>query len=412
MKLSVLDLKVVDSRLWILAKGNLYSYLDDLKDDFYSYSIQRKIVKNRYLDTLVKTVVQGDPIPLITLTYTEKNVKAQIGKSFEANMKKVEILDGLQRTFRLWIYYVLANEFEEKPTENATEFAKDVKRRYPQIFETGTISFSSIKELIEGKGFPKIKKAFQSSELYFIIWGNLSKKEIIHKMLILNAGQRSVSKTHQYELLFLSLWEDLEDQLKGIRLYREKDVHANEIKVGKREIGDYIFSSIIVGLRSFAEGKPLKVSGDLDVVGTAFEDDYKEINESIFNADFIKTFLARLKEVDKIICTNEGDEGKNWFVRETTIVGILSGLGEFLEISEDTSLKELQAKTKHGFDILVERSKRPGFKLEQFRDEYNFLYNRSINVGTFVRKAIKNYTIDLLNKKNPSWSALFSDMKK
>jgi hypothetical protein len=412
MKLVVLDTKAIASRNWLLGKGNLFEYLNDLKEEFYTYSIQRKIVKNRYLDSIVKTVTNGDPIPLITLTYTEKKIKFQVGKTIDVNMGKVEILDGLQRTFRLWMYYKLIEEFEKRSITSAAEFAKNIKERYPFIFETGIISFSTIRELVETNGLLEIKNAFKKFDLYFIVWSNLSKKEVIHKMLVLNAGQRSVSKTHQYELLFLSLWEDLEGRLKGIRLFREKETTAGEIKSGRRDIGDYIFSSIIVGLRSFLGGKPLKVSGDLDVVGTAFEDDYRDINEDVFNVEFIRTFLNYIKEIDKAVFKKEGDEGKKWFVRETTIVGILAGLGEYLEMSEELSIKEINARTKTGFDLLLKKSTAPGFKLTQFRDQYNILYNRSVNVGTFVRRVIKNYTVELLQGKSPSWATFFNEIKK
>jgi hypothetical protein len=51
---------------------------------FYNFSIQRKIVKNQYLDTLVSTIKHGDPIPLITLTYNEKGLKR---KKMQSNVK-------------------------------------------------------------------------------------------------------------------------------------------------------------------------------------------------------------------------------------------------------------------------------------------------------------------------------------
>src|SRR5689334_19852767 len=107
MKLTILDYKQLPDRGWILCRGNLLEYLENLKEDFYKFSIQRKIVKNQYLDTLISTIEQRDPIPIITLTYNDKNIKVNVGDILNINMQNVEILDGLQRTFRLWAYYTL-----------------------------------------------------------------------------------------------------------------------------------------------------------------------------------------------------------------------------------------------------------------------------------------------------------------
>jgi hypothetical protein len=408
-KLKILDCKTLDDRQWMLCRGNLADYLENLKKDFYNFSIQRKIVKNQYLDTLVSTIKQGDPIPLITLTYNEKGLQLVVGNDINIDMNNVEILDGLQRTFRLWAHDVLIKEFEKRKIKEPTAFAKEIKSEYPIFFDTGILSLTKVKNFYAENEFEKIKSAFSEFDVYFIIWVNLPPKKVIHKMLVLNAGQRSVSKTHQFELLFLYLWEDLQKEQLGINLFREKDEVASKVKNGERNSGDYMFTSVIVGLRSYLEKKPLRVSiGDLDVSELSQDESSSGINEDIFSADFIRSFLKHIKEIDNAVITKEGDEGKRWFVKDTTLSGMLAGLGEYLQLNENSSLDYLTQVTDKGFVELLEKSKSVGFNLKEFKEQYNILSSRSVNIGNFIRKVVMNYTVSLLKDEKPSWQNIFS----
>ncbi len=408
-KLKVLDSKTLDDREWMLCKGKLTDYLGSLKKDFYNFSIQRKIVKNQYLDTLVTTVKQGDPIPLITLTYNEVGLQPVVGADVNIDMNNVEILDGLQRTFRLWAHNTLVKEFESKKVEQPTQFAKMIKEEYPIFFDTGILSLTKIKNFYAENEFTQIKEAFKDFDVYFIVWVNLPPKKVIHKMLVLNAGQRSVSKTHQFELLFLYLWEDLQKEELGINLYREKDSVANKVKSGERIAGDYMFTSVIVGLRSYLEKKPLRVSiGDLDVSELGQEESSSGINEEIFSADFIRSFLAHIKEIDEAIIAKEGEHGRKWFVKDTTLSGILAGLGQFVQINENSNIDSIKHITTAGFEELLQKSQEVGFRLTEFEEQYNILSSRSVNIGNFIRKVVMNYTIALLKGEQPTWQDVFT----
>ncbi len=412
--LKILDCKTIDERQWMLCRGNLADYLSSLKNDFYNFSIQRKIVKNQYLDTLVTTIKQGDPIPLITLTYNEKGLQPVVGNDVNVNMDKVEILDGLQRTFRLWAHDVLIKEFDNRKIKEPTAFAKEIKREYPIFFDTGILSLTKVKNFYAYDEFEQIKNAFNNFDVYFIVWVNLPPKKVIHKMLVLNAGQRSVSKTHQFELLFLYLWEDLQKEKLGINLFREKDELANKVKSGNRNAGDYMFTSVIVGLRSYLEKKPLRVSiGDLDVSELGQEESSGGINEEIFSADFIRSFLSHIKEIDEAVIAKEGEEGKKWFVKDTTLSGMLAGLGDYLQLNENSSLAYLTKETDKGFVELLDKTKTVGFNLSEFKEQYNILSSRSVNIGNFIRKVVMNYTVELLKNEKPSWQNIFnSSLKK
>ena len=408
-RLKILDCKTLDDRQWMLCRGNLAEYLESLKKDFYNFSIQRKIVKNQYLDTIVTTIKQGDPIPLITLTYNETGLEPIVGDDVNINMDNIEILDGLQRTFRLWAHDILIKEYDKRQIEEPTTFAKEIKNQFPIFFDTGILSLTKVKKFYSENEFQQIKSAFKDFDIYFIIWVNLPPKKVIHKMLVLNAGQRSVSKTHQFELLFLYLWEDLQKEQLGISLYREKDEKANKIKGGERNAGDYMFTTVIVGLRSFLEKKPLRVSiGDLDISELGQEESSRGINEEIFSADFIRSFLQHVKEIDEAVITKEGDEGKKWFVKDTTLSGILAGLGKYAEINENSDIDYLLQITEQSFKELLQKTKDVGFNLVEFKQQYNILSSRSVNIGNFIRKVVMNYTITLLQGEQPSWEKIFN----
>jgi len=406
---TILDRKTLENRIWLLCKGNLKEYLKELKNDFYKFSIQRKIVKNQYLDTLVSTIKQGDPIPMITLTFQSNDLDTNVGSIMSIDMDNVEILDGLQRTFRLWAHHILINEFAKSDEKQIVPFTKQLKEQYPELFDTGVLSLNKIKSLYSLDGsFEAIETAYTSFEIYFVVWINLTPKQIIHKMLLLNAGQRSVSKTHQFELLFLYIWEDLAKHT-VIKLYREKDQLANQVKSGKRNVGEYMFTSIIVGLRSFLENKPLRVTiDDLDFDEYQSELTSGEVDETIFSAEFIMSFLDKLKEIDEVVVEKNGDEGKKWFVKDTTLSGVLAAMGSYGGVKSNMSIYELQTITDRVFNKLKEKIETVGLDINGFTEQYNTLSSRSVNIGNFIRKVTMDYILNLLNGNGMTWEDSFS----
>jgi hypothetical protein len=206
-KIEVLDEKDLQDAQWVLCKGNLMDYLVSLKPSFYDYIIQRKIVKNRYLNSIVNTVVGSEPLPIITLTSIVKIGTPSKGKVISLDMEKVEILDGLQRTFRLWAYSRIIQEFKKNRDLSPIDFSKALKVKYPEFFDSGIVNLTKIKSYYNDDSFDTIENAFKNFDVYFFLWNGLTPGKVIHKMLVLNAGQRPVSLAHQYELLFLYVLE-------------------------------------------------------------------------------------------------------------------------------------------------------------------------------------------------------------
>ncbi len=412
MKLQILDSKAIGSKNWYLCKGNLLEYLSELKEDFYDFAIQRKIVKNQYLDKLYTTIKQGDPIPLITLTFNKNSFENIINNEYQIDLAKIEILDGLQRSFRLWAYFNVANTYSQANNLEPRSFARQIKEQKPLFFDTGVISTKLIKSLIETEEVNNIIDTYSNYDVYFTVWAGLTEKELIQKMLVLNAGQKSVSKTHQFELLFLHFYNSIKESIPNITLFREKDDEVNNIRKGIRNNGQFIFSSIIVSLQSFVEGRPLRVSTEklIENEFLAEEEPKEEVYDIVFNSNFITQYLQILLKLD--ICISSSSKfGIGWFSKDTTLSGVLAGIGKYVNVSSFNNENELIQKTQEIFNKLEKRVNNYGYKLEQFTEEYNNLSSRSVNIGTFIRTVIMNYTLSLLKNENPLWSELFSKLK-
>lgn len=410
MKLEILDHKVIEHRTWYLCKGNLHDYLKSLKPDFYDYAIQRKIVRNQYLDMLYTTIKAGDPIPTITLTYPKAkldNVKAGHG---EIDLLQTEILDGLQRSFRLWAYLIMAEEFKAAGNPDYRDFARLLKEKNRLFFDSGVLSTKVIKKLIEEDEVDKIQSVFQDFEVYFTIWSGLGEKEIIRKMLVLNAGQKSVSKTHQFELLFLHFYEDVVRQNKHVALFREKDERANDVKTGKRSPGEFMFPSLIVALQSMVVGKPLRVSTE-KLIEHEFEDDQETPENTydlVFNKDFLKYFLEKVRLLDDKIYDAEKALGREWFSKDTTLNGVFAAVGSKISFLELTEEGQLEKQLDEVIETLVNEIGKGSLKLEQFTEEYNKFSSRSVNIGVYIRKVVMEFTLDLLTNSESSWKSAFS----
>ncbi len=387
-------------------------YLSNLKSDFYEFAIQRRIVKNQYLDSLYSTIKSGDPIPVLTLTYSDKELSDHLGIT-EMDMSRIEILDGLQRTFRLWAYKVLAEEYSGEKDKEVITFAKKLKEMNSLLFESGVINTSLIKKMISDDEITRIKQAFISFDIYFIVWAGLTEKELVRKMLVLNAGQKAVSTTHQFELLFLHFFNDIKKHNREIELFREKDDKAVDIKNGRRATGQFMFSPFIVGLQSFVEQRPLRVSTEDPVIGIETESENDQfLYNLVFNIDYLTVFINLLVDLDKTVFSTEGPLGLEWFVKETTLSGILAAIGSKINFKDISNQKDLISATEKVFLNLKEIIEEKGFKIGTFRTEFSNISSMTVNFGTFIRKAIMEYTTSLMDSGDPDWHELFIKTQK
>lgn len=381
---------------WILAKSNLWDYLSAIDREKFMFDIQRNIVANSYLDSLYMTVSEDNPIPPITIATkntTQLEQNAIIVDDFS-------IVDGLQRTYRLWLY--------KRIVELSRKCNGDWKETVNQLndlpeYNRGFYTINRIKEIIVNAD--EVEKRFRAYDIYFYIWVNLSQSQLIKLMLTLNVGAKRVSRTHQYELIFLSVYKQGTSLSKEIKLVRSKEAGFSKIKNGERNVGELAFSSVMVGFQSLLEGKPLRIDTSDFNLENIEDDSLIEANavENMFLKENLKQYLSCLFKLDSVL----SESGRNveylkWVVKDTTIAGIMGAIGA--KMRSEGNIPE------YWYDRLINKLTDIGndpYFLHEFDDCYKFLPSTRINIGKVVRNAIYYYTLGILDETKLGWSEAF-----
>lgn len=405
MNFDIYDKKRIGKKTWYLTKSNLASYMQCLKENFFNFEIQRRIVKNVYLDGILRTIEDGDPMPVITLTISDSIEPIDSSRLI---VEDFDILDGLQRTYRLWVVWriiVIAN------TNSCRDYKELLNRLKSdeegnRLLELDFVTVKLLRQLFEEDGKGEIYKdkllaLYEQYDMVFALWEGLTDDEIIKKMLILNAGQRSVSSVHQFELLFLHFFDANKLNLnQDIHLYREKDKRYYSIRRGIRNAGEYALASIIIALQSYIEGKPLRVDPSNKV---RFEDDASVEGDVLlyyFNEVFLSSFIDRIYRLDCQL-KQKGANYEMWYGKDTTLSGIFAAIGSVLN-ENTTDLERLDRV------ISAIASKPDPFKIGDFDNAYSELSSVRINVGKVLREAIFVYTKGLLTGNEMEWYQAFN----
>lgn len=405
-----MNITILDSNQenhWVLAKVTLWSYLSCLTPDDFDYDIQRGIVINPYLDSILNTVVDNNALPPFSLVASDLVFN---DNNQTADLNRFSILDGLQRTYRLWLYREIAEIAIKQNAKNYQVVTNRLKASFPNF--TKIISPRQIRSLFEAKSSINVwnlQQKYENCFIYLYVWQNLTEQETVRKMLLLNAGQKRMPIAHQYELMYLQVFRDFRYDVDGIRLYRSKDAKSNDIKKGDREVGEYVIPSIIIGLQSFIAGMPMRLSGEMLYNATSQEREF--ISESstdlFFNGDFICRFVSTFNLLDQKLCANN-HETKIWMSKDATIAGLMGGFGSVVR----TTYQDDNSFAANGcakFEELIRGIQgNDPFCLSQYNLEYDRLQSARINIGMILRKAITRYTIMLLTKKDASWKEAFA----
>ena len=414
MKVKILSYKKIrNNKYWIIGCSKLSDYLiavDKDSENKFNFEVQRKIVRNIYLDKILDTLKKFEPIPFITLTFSFNKEDAELGSSKTIEIDSFNILDGLQRTYRLWAYWKIFKDIlKEKHPENVKDFMKEVKVKYPEFFDKSIINSKILKNLYND--YSELDKVFNDYETYFVIWANLTENEIIKKMLILNAGQKPVSSRHQFELIFLHVEKELQDFLseKGIKIYREKALEFNRLKK-ERKSGEYALSTLVTALLSLATGKPQRVSSELIYKYDLMEEERSlSYAEDIFGEDFMKKTLEFLLKLDNKYSHDK--ETLVWLGKDTTLTGIFSAIGKYVGIERNVYASFPREKIIKVFNYLL-NSLSDDLKINEFNSYYDSLAGRSLNIGMYIRKVVQYYTLSLLRGQKISWKEAFATVER
>lgn len=325
MKIDQLDVKVEGTASCYLVKSSLSEYLSSLPDDYASYDVQRAIVSNSYLDKLVLTVLNKRHIPSITLVLDDGD--GLIG----SNIGSFKILDGLQRTHRLKVISDTKDLFLNgilPQLQGESEF--QLKRKYrDELVAIGSSSYILIelKRMYDSQGRAALESCFSENYQWFEVWSNLSPREQVQKMLLLNAGHKPVNIRHQLELLFNNIFSMLAEVKAGhVKISREKDV-SSSLHSKERSVGEFHFSHLISSLISYVEKKPVSTNSNLIEKIQSDEDRYYELVD-FFTYEFLEGFVTALFDIDMKASEVFGAEGVQWMGRDTSLTAIFAALGE------------------------------------------------------------------------------------
>lgn len=395
-----------DDDRWFLGKVDLWTYLSNLDEDSFNYEIQRGIVTNPYLDTILESVNDKTALPPFSLV-TSSVVECE--DNLYVVINDVNILDGLQRTYRLWLYKLISETAIRNGLENYRDVTNMLKEKNQNMLRI--ISPRQIRSLFDRESSINIWNLRQKYEVCFIylyVWQGLSQTEVVKKMLILNAGQKRMSISHQYELMYMQVFNNFAEEIPGVSLYRSKDARFEDVKKGNRQVGDYPIPSVIIGLQSFIAGKPIRLSSDMLLNAMPAENEFISVQATqlFFNTDFIRNFTEALLKLDHKLCDNNS-EALAWFVKDTTISGIMGGLGSLIR-EQNASDEDFANNATNRFVELTESiTGVDPFQLETFYDEYNKLASARINIGIILRRAISVYSKGLFSGKKQTWATSF-----
>lgn len=389
-----MDIKILDNKPgWILGKVSLLEYIKSLTEENFRYEIQRGIVSNPFLDTILDAVVENKPLAPVSL----------VSKDFEdgdktLSINQFNILDGLQRTFRFWIYYQLAKLAKEK---NSNDY-RLVTKEFKNICDDYSLAVSprQVRGLFKHDNAINVwnlNELYSDFDLYLYIWTDLSVDQEIKQMLILNAGQKQMSLNHQFELIYMRLFEENTFDEGKIKILRSKDG-----KITNRNIGEYSMSTVIIGVQSLVNMKPMRLSRDM-----LYKDDFQNdmllsSMDGVFTIGFVRKFLDMFNILDKKISVNQ--EYSNWFAKDTTISGMMAGIGQHIQaLNHDSSY--VLANLSQSVESIVGAE---AFRLDEYNKVYSELSGAKVNIGKVLRRAVMIYTQNVLDGTAMSWKEAFN----
>ena len=389
-----MDIKILDSKPgWILGKVSLLEYIKSLTEENFRYEIQRGIVSNPFLDTILDAVVENKPLAPVSL----------VSKDFEdgdktLSINQFNILDGLQRTFRFCIYYQLAKLAKEK---NSNDY-RLVTKEFKTICDDYSLAVSprQVRGLFKHDNAINVwnlNELYSDFDLYLYIWTDLSVDQEIKQMLILNAGQKQMSLNHQFELIYMRLFEENTFDEGKIKILRSKDG-----KITNRNIGEYSMSTVIIGVQSLVNMKPMRLSRDM-----LYKDDFQNdmllsSMDGVFTIGFVRKFLDMFNILDKKISVNQ--EYSNWFAKDTTISGMMAGIGQHIQaLNHDSSY--VLANLSQSVESIVGAE---AFRLDEYNKVYSELSGAKVNIGKVLRRAVMIYTQNVLDGTAMSWKEAFN----
>jgi hypothetical protein len=269
--------------------------------------------------------------------------RASLMDSLQGGRGKVNILDGLQRTYILY-----------------------------EIRNSGALFKAGQTLLVE-------------------FWLEDDHRNLIYRIIVLNAGQKPMSMRHQIEVLFATFKPHLEAEIPQLTLLTERD-GARRVRSRK-----YGLDRVATSYQAFLL-KGSEVQKENVVAQRIAEEDVLSADEDSLNKTFLefKKTLKDYAELDDGICRvydgsegAKGPKGLDWFGGENVMVGFFAAVADFTSKPERAdraasaieSLKRLLHQSNVGDDPLGLET------LDQIIKGFN---TKKVNVGFATRKLLFN----------------------
>ena len=397
----VLDEKLdsVNKKGSILCRTSLLNYLENLPEDFNDFSVQRGIVANNYLDNIIDTIMDNDSIPIITLvSYSGYNGNI----NNKVQISNFNVLDGLQRTWRLKVILniirCLKKIYDTDEKIQAEFLTKSIRQIDPEvqreIMATGVYEYRQAKKYaqkISKHGFNNVEKKITETQQWFEILYGLEDKEIIKKMLLLNAGHKAVSSKHQIELLYFSYYDIFKNNKMNYRhknfvIKRDKEIPSQTTFINTREVNTFKFSDLIIATIAFFKGGCTQTNTILLKQEYLDQDDESISERFSADSDIYNAIIEFLCDIDEILSMKYKDEGRKWFGKGNHIEGVLAAAGKYcLERNKGES-------TEYYLRLLSEtvNEKINQLQIDKFTDGKDTIKADRVNMGILNKNTVFN----------------------
>ncbi|MDM3846882.1 MULTISPECIES: hypothetical protein [Dolichospermum] len=346
----------------LYAQLSIQDYLCLVGDNFDDYEPQRRREKYKAYDRMKLDIKRGALLPSITLAVKPELVsnllpllKEPDNKELETALSKpgqVDILDGLQRTFIL------------------SDIAKESFNFNPEQ-----------KVLVE-----------------FWLEGNI--RNLIYRIIVLNAGQKPMTMKHQIGLLFITLNDTLKTEIPDIEIFKEKE-SARRTKARRYHL-DRIATAYQSFITKSAEIQRQNVVAQKLVEEEILDSTEKELGDQFEDfKNYLRIYADLDVEISRIYTGNADQEilnsikaeqeipnGIKWFGEESVMNSFFAALAlassnnnsERVQKALDTLLKSLR-DTQEGDDPLALE------KLQELESGFNA---RKVSLGFAKRKLLTN----------------------
>lgn len=330
----------------IYAFISVNNYLRMVGDDFDTFSIQRKQEKHKAYERMKKDIIDGAILPPITLAMKPENVDKTRQFLGENNLHEVAnilnesnqvfILDGLQRTHLLNTLKQAGNALETQPN------------------------------------------------LLIEIWVEKDIKHLIYRLIILNAGRKAMSLRHQVELLFSTIYDEIQKDFEDVTLSREVD------KQRRTKPKFYTFENIVTSYYCFLT-KNYEPNKENLITQQIQEESVIYANESELNMQFdlFKKYFGLYLKLDEYTFSaynnnSDNQDFANWWAKENVMNAFFAALADY-----GNSSTEKQGRILTALNNLIDNFTKEDdvLGLVTFEDIKNRINARK-NIGLVTKKLL------------------------